>query len=165
MTLIFSTSKSLISRLICWFTKSPASHVMIGLEIHGIPMLLHCTAGGVQVTPRTKWFRDSELVAEYTFRPDILEGLRYAFMQLGVKYDYVSLLGFIPVLLFRWLRVKIKNPLASAKSMVCSEFILHVDHAHKIPEWVGLDPETTSPQDLLVVCRKEQSFAKLVDRP
>jgi hypothetical protein len=136
---------------------------MLGLDLYGVAMLLHCTSGGVQVTPKSKWFRDNKLVAEYEFKPELSDGVRHAFMHLGEKYDYVSLLGFVPVLFFRWLRVKIKNPLASAKSMVCSEFVVHVDHEHKIPEWAGLDPETTSPEDLLLLCRRQQSFTKVVD--
>jgi len=161
MTLVFSTSSSWISRIIMWFTRSKASHVMIGLDVYGIPMLLHCTSGGVQVTPRAKWFAENRQVAEYRFKPDITEGIKHAFLMLGEKYDYVSLLGFIPVLFFRWLRIKVKNPLASPSAMVCSEFILHVDHHDQIPEWDVLDYETTTPEDLLVLCEQQKSFQRI----
>ena len=158
MTLIFSTSSMWTSAIIRWFTRSRCSHVMLGCEVMGIPMLLHCTDGGVQFTPRKQWFAENRLVAEYTFKPDISEGVKTATDLLGLRYDYMSLVGFVWVLFWRWLKYKVKNPLASARAMVCSEFILHVDHKDKIPEWNELEYETTTAEDLLVLCEKKQSF-------
>ena len=159
MTLIFSTSSGWISGLIRWFTKSRASHVMIGCEVMGVSMLMHCTEGGVQFTPRKKWFGDgNKLVAEYTFKPDVSEGVKHATDLLGERYDYLSIIGFIWVIFWGWLKVKVKNPLASKGAMVCSEFILHVDHKDKIPEWNDLEYETTTPEDLLKACEKKISF-------
>jgi hypothetical protein len=131
---------------------------MLGLDVMGVPMLLHCTSGGVRFTPRTRWMASNRLVAEYRFLVDVDEGVRHAFEHLGEKYDYVSLFGFLPVLLFRWLKIKVGNPLASARAMVCSEFILHVDQGDRIPEWDALEYETTTPQELLDICEQRKSF-------
>jgi hypothetical protein len=153
-TLVFSTSNAFISRAIAWFTRSKASHVMIGIELYGKPFLLHCTAGGVQVTPREKWFRENRLVSEWRFKRDMTDGLRHAMSHLGTQYDYVTLFGWgAVILLWRWFKIRAKNPLASSKAMVCSEFVVHLgepeDGNNSIPEWQGLDPETTHCQDLL----------------
>jgi hypothetical protein len=134
---------------------------MISLKLYGVEMLLHCTGGGVQFTPRRKWMKDNYLVGEYTPVVDLTYGLKHAVGHLGEKYDYLSLIGFLPVLFFRWLKVKIKNPLASPKAMVCSEFVLHVDPDRKILEWQKLDPETTTAEDLLQICERSKSFEEL----
>lgn len=157
MTLVFSTSSSWISKAIRWFTRSKSSHCMIGLEVHGTPMLLHCTAGGVQFDPRDKWFKGNVLVSEWQFKDDVgagEEGLRHAMSHLGENYDYLTLFGWgLVILLWRYLKVRAKNPLSSPTAMVCSEFALHVgmkeEGKQTIPEWEGLDPEHTHCQDLL----------------
>lgn len=155
MTIVFSTSSGWLSTIIKWFTKSRTSHSMIGIEIHGIPALIHATMGGVQITPRKKWFKDSILIAEYRILKDLEDGFKHAFSHLGDHYDYVGLLGYIPVMIGRWFGRKVKNPFASASAVVCSEFVLHLDHDHVIGTWKGLDPERTSPQDLLDICRAD----------
>lgn len=150
-TLVFTTSTNFVSKAIRWFTRSRASHVMLGIEIFGQPFLLHSTAGGVQITPRSKWMKENTLVSEFRFKPDISGGVQNALQLLGTKYDYLTLFGWgFAILMWRYLRVKVKNPLKSPTAVVCSEFVMRInDHTTYIPEWAGLDPEETHAQDLL----------------
>ena len=153
-TLVFTTSSSWISKAIRWFTRSKASHVMIGTEILGQPMLLHCTSGGVQFTPRAQWMKSNVIVSEWRFKSPMDEGLRHAMEHLGESYDYLTLFGWgAVILLWRWLKIKARNPLASPKAMVCSEFVVHMGEPelgiNKVPEWARLNPEKTHCQDLL----------------
>jgi len=164
ITIIFTRPKkwSLLSWLIKKFTKSQASHMMIGLEMYGVPVVIHSTMGGVQITPRKKQMVNNEILEEYKFIPDVTNGLKHSFDHLGERYDYVGLLGYaIILIMWRWFRRKMKNPLASPTALVCSEFVLHVNHDGQIKEWEGLDPERTTPQDLIEICRLNGSFVRV----
>jgi len=149
--------------LIRKLTRSPVSHVALCVEVYGIKTMLHCTVGGVQLSLRDRFEASSKIVEEYAFKPDMTAGVAHAIEQhLGDHYDYVGLLGYAYLLLaWRWLHKKIKNPLASPTALVCSEFVLHVDHGGVLAEWQGLDPERTTAQDLLERCRSGPNFGRV----
>lgn len=152
ITVAFSTPKrwTLLSSAIKWFTKSKVSHCLIGVEVHGIKMFLHCTAGGVILTPRQKYERSNLILNEYKLRSDVSDALAHAYSHLNDAYDYAGIFGFAWIIIcWRIFRRRIRNPVASAKAMWCSEFVLHLNHAGAIPEWQGLDPELTHCQHLL----------------
>jgi len=164
ITIVFTSPKhwTLLSWLIKKFTKSESSHTAIGVDLHGIPVLIHSTMGGVQVTPRDKFLKTDYIVEEYKFIPDMSSGLKHAVSHLGENYDYVGIIGYAMLIVaWRWFKKKIKNPLASPKSLVCSEFVLHIDHAKQIKEWSDLDPERTTPQTLIEQCRSGSNFMKI----
>jgi len=158
-TVMFGTSRGLLSRVIRWVTKSPASHALIGFEVEGVPCVLHATVGGVQISLRAKWERNAKVVAEY--RTIVQPDIRHAVTHIGDHYDYVGLLGYVWVLAWRALKKRVKNPLASSRSVVCSEFLLHLNHDDAFPEWSDLDPETTTPRDLMERCERNISFRRL----
>jgi len=160
-TLVFTASNDLLSRSIRWFTKGRASHVAIGAQLFDVPVLIHATIGGVQVSPRVKWMRGRILVAEYAFTHSSGVDVAGAVKKLGERYDYVGLLGFIPVLIARWFGVRVRNPFASASAVVCSELVLRADVNNNVKEWRGMDPERASPVDLLEACVKSESFVLL----
>ncbi len=151
ITLVFVTTGNPLSRLIRWITGSKASHCAIGgLHLEGVPVVLHASLGGVQLTPRERFYAEHRAVAEYEMLAPV--SVTRAVEALGDHYDYVGLAGYLPVLLWRWLGRKMKNPFAGAKASVCSELLLALDSAGVVPEWAGLDPETTTPEDLLRLC-------------
>jgi hypothetical protein len=160
-TLIFSTTGKLLSRIIRRLTRSQVSHVAIGTSMQGVPVIIEATTFGVRIYPRKRWERGKKIVAEARFYPDLSGSIAHAIEHVGDRYDYTNLIGYLVVLPARWLGRKIKNPFASPKALVCSELALHLDHEHRIPEWEGLDPETTTPEDLLRLCRIGHSFALL----
>lgn len=163
VTLIFGTTNKLLSRLIRWVTRSRTSHATLGLEINGVPLILEATTGGVRIIPRAKWLIDHILVAEFRPKIDLSHGLRDALTHIGAAYDYVGLFGYFWVLLGRRLGKKLRNPLASERAMVCSEFVMHLDTGEKIPEWKDMDWEATTPEDLLKSCEAStQSFEPCV---
>jgi hypothetical protein len=152
-------------------TNSVTSHACLGTEIFGEPVLIHSAIDGetgrtgVQITPRSKWLEDNELVAEYDIIPEVDEARMQPMIRLLCeKYDKMGLLGYVLVIVAKWLGKKIMNPLASGKAYVCSRYVLKLDPTGDlIPEWKGLVPETTSPEDLLVLCRNGASFRRVVD--
>lgn len=126
--------------------------------MHGIPVVIEDTAGGVRIYPRARWENGKHLIREYGFIPDMDTGLHYSIQRVGDAYDYVGIVGMIWVMFGRWLRKKWSNPFAKPRAAWCSEFIVRMDIDHVIPEWMGLDPETTTPQDLDRLCRLNTSF-------
>lgn len=164
ITIVFTKSNSWISKVIRWFTRGKSSHVMIGTRVHGIQMFLHSTAGGVQFTPRPKELKGCTVVAEYKVVPYVEPGLRKAISYVGDKYDYLGLFGYAWVIaLWRLFKKKVRNPLASPRSMVCSEFVASLDRTGKyLPEFAELDPEKTHPEHLRKICESSKNFERIV---
>lgn len=162
LTLAFTSSSALISRTIRFFTRSRTSHTAIGLDLFGTPFFLHATVGGIQMTPRARWLKTNRVVAEFTIVPDLHEGLQTALHHIGDAYDYRGLFGFFFVLLAKKLGRTRRNLFASPTAMVCSELALHLDLAgSKIQAWRDLDPERTTPEDLLQICEKSAQFVRV----
>jgi hypothetical protein len=151
-------------------TNSETSHVCLGTEIFGEPVLVHSALdgatghNGVQITPRSKWEEDNVVVAEYDIVPNVAGNMRPMIRLLCERYDKMGLLGYIIVIVARWLGKKIMNPLASAGAFVCSRYVIQLDPSGElIPEWRGLDPEKITPHDLLLLCRSGASFRRIID--
>jgi hypothetical protein len=169
-SLVFTTSSHWLSRTVRWMTASATSHVCLGAEIFGEQVLIHSVLdgetgrNGVQITPRHKWLEHNTLVAEYDIIPDVASNMGPMIRLLCEKYDKMGLVGYMVVIVAKWLGKKIRNPLVSAKALVCARYVLKLDPTGGlIPEWAGLDPEKTTPHDLLQVCRSSPSFRRVTD--
>lgn len=169
-SLVFTTSSHWLSRVIRAVTASDVSHVAIGTEIFGQPVLIHSALdgdtgrNGVQITPRHRWLSDNTVVAEYAIIPDVTENMGSMVRLLCERYDKMGLIGYLIVIIAQYLGKKIMNPLSSPSRYVCSRYALQLDPTgQKIPEWAGLEPEKTTPHDLLVTCRKGASFRRVSD--
>jgi hypothetical protein len=152
--IVFSTSNAWYSRLIRKCMGSAVSHVMLQFEVFEEPILLHADFGGVQFTPRARFEQHNTIVAEYELLNTIpKENIAVAIAHLNERYDYVGLLGYAWVLMLqRWFpnRRPVLNPLASSHAVVCSEFVARFDyHGAVVSTFKGMDPETTTPDDLL----------------
>jgi hypothetical protein len=162
-TIVFLTTDMLLSRIIRRITKSPASHVVLGLSLYGVPVLLQADVGGVQIIPRSKFLIKHRIVSEWEFTsPGIEYALAQGVREIGEGYDYIGLFGYLAVVVGKLFHRRIKNPLASRKAFVCSEFVVGLDRdGHCVPEWMGLDPEATMPSDLLAICNTSTSFRRI----
>jgi len=170
LSLVFTTSSHWLSRVIRWATDSEVSHVAIGTEIFGEPVLIHSALdgetgrNGVQITPRERWLRDNVVVAEYDVLPDVSANMGSLIHLLCERYDKMGLVGYLVVIVAKYLGKKVMNPFSHPTRYVCSRYALKLDpEARAIPEWVGLDPEKTTPHDLLLLCRTGASFSKVTD--
>lgn len=157
-TLIFATTTKLISRLIRWVTGSRVSHAAIGVVWEGVPVILEATQGGVVLTPRDRWLEHHIVVAEYGFKAGVLVDLPEAIQSVGRSYDYTGLVGYLVVLIGRRLGRRLRNPFATERGLVCSEFVLCLDKDGSISTWSGLDAEATTPEDLLKLCVEGKEF-------
>jgi hypothetical protein len=154
--IVFTADNGIVSRAVRWFTGVQASHVALTAKIGGVDVLIHATVGGVQVSPRRKWLRGERVVAEFKPRAEPVFDLHTAVQSLGERYDYVGLIGYIPVLLARRFGARLRNPLASARATVCSEFALRAAWAlGKLRGVSALDPERSTPRDVLKLCLED----------
>lgn len=151
VTVAFSAPKrwKIVSWAIKTFTKSKVSHCLIGTHIHGIPMFLHCSKGGVHVVRRDNFLKKNRIRHEFDLLACDDEMMRNAWKAIDHSYDYDGILGFAFVIAASWLKKRVSNPFASAGSMWCSEFLLRLNVDSRIPEWNGLDPEYTHCEHLL----------------
>lgn len=146
----FSTSKSLASVAIRWFTKSKVSHTYLVVEgsMFGIPMVLQASTGGFEVISHTKFSKDNEIVTEIPINASD-EGFKKSALWLGQNYDFGGLFGSAIVIIGRWFKRRWKNPWQSSKALFCSEYIVRWLQESDVPGAEDMDPSATNPEDLL----------------
>ena len=158
MTIIvgFSTSTSVISRIIRWFTRSKASHSWVAFDCGelGLRLIMHASVGGYKLNQWTKWRKDNQIVAMYICQEDLSDGLRKMAEQLDKPYDYWSVIMLAPK---RWFGKLYKNPVQDGdKRLHCSEALARLLQAHGFAK--DLDPESTTPENLLEFCAGNPAF-------
>jgi hypothetical protein len=84
-------------------------------------------------------------------RAPVEAAVRKSMASLGELYDYEGLLGMAWVeIAKRWLHRKVLNPLRSARTLFCSDAVVQlILQPAGWPGSFGLDPQSTSPADLL----------------
>ena len=160
--IFFSTSNGLFSRAVRWVTRSRVSHSGLATYLHGVPVLVHADFGGVQVTTLKTFQRRNQVVFTFAGKDgiDLGPALASAAEDIGESYDYVGLLGYLVVMVFRRWGRRVQNPLAGAKSTVCSELVARVCQK-SVPGWSALDPEQTTPEDLLKLIEESNHFLRI----
>jgi hypothetical protein len=153
--LVFTSDSTPFGLLIRAGSFSAASHVAIGLGDENGP-LLHAYEPGVILEPRERWFgapNNQRFIAEYKILPDVSEGLRECFTQIGKPYDGV---GALKIAVLRGLQL-FGSPIQSLgpdskTAFTCAHFVMLLDPlGRRIPEWRLLNRETLAPGDVLRV--------------
>ena len=162
INIAFSTTNSLLSRAIRWFTRSEVSHAIITFrdDTLGKVFVMEANGRGFMLVPWSKWRTHNTMIARYRVgvEPELqLESLRSLAEMLGAEYDYKSLFAF----LLRRFSSRMKNPLDSSNKLICSEAVakflygtLHDDMK------VFSDYGTWTPEDLLKEARKRCVFVQ-----
>ncbi len=159
--------RSFISRAIMWFTQSWISHSFlikdISLHEDGSVDCYVIEAGHFEV-----WMTvfDKYLGPDYkfeTYRPlvdvfSVFEALDTTEQYLGKVYGYLQLIGFIPVLVWKWLTGRrIHNPFGQGQ--ICSELVLRYIKKLPVKGYDYLYVDTTSPIDIWnVMSRDREQF-------
>jgi len=156
ITVGFSTHGGLLSWLIRKATRSPASHAWILYDdpTFGERMVLESTALGFHLSPFDGWSHHNRVVEVFDFEAPLSDGLKAVTQFLGERYDVGGLLGMPIVLLGRWMRRKWLNPFRSSKAVFCSEAVVRTLQGARVAGSLELDPEGTSPGDLLEFCQR-----------
>jgi hypothetical protein len=156
----FSTTNTLLSRIIRRFTGSRVSHAFLVYQDVDFDreMIMEAAGAGFRIVPLDRFRRHNRVVAIFTPRHPIDEGLRAAVDWLGESYDAGGLVGMALLLAGRWLKVRLRrrNFLARSRALFCSEAVARACRASRYPGF-DLDPETTTPQDLFAFFEAESS--------
>ena len=147
MHIVFTTSDSFVSSVIRKVTRSQVSHVALRLQLEGVVVFLHADVGGVKIVPEDVFYTNRTSRYAFAFKEPVSPKLAVEY--IGSRYDYIGLVGHLFRALLKWLGYSWKRPLQSPRALVCSEFIARLG----IVSFVGLDPENTTPHDLLEVCK------------
>ena len=149
VTVGFSAGKGPFAALIRWITKAEVSHAWISLEVYGKPYIYHASIHGAVLYKRSEFEKHVKIVDEFEVIPDIAKSVQHVLDFGEMEYDFLGLFGFLKVLYWRrWFGKKVKNPWASPKLMVCSELVAHLGDLGELPEYAGLDHESTTPKML-----------------
>jgi hypothetical protein len=167
ITIGFSTTRQFSSRFIRWITASSCSHAFIAFDDSalGLRMVMQAQSWGFELRPWNRWLRENILVAE--FRPEgppLDRALTTIAERLGTKFNYRSAI-FIGVksLLSSWHRNRFTlNINRSPWKLTCSESVVRFLRAGGYRAASGLDPEITSPGQLLrIILRSAAEFRPL----
>ena len=155
LRLLFTAAPDPISKAIRRLTGQPVSHV--GIQTGGSMVLSAELRGVIEQTDLQFLSMGRTLVASYEATP---EGEKHLMLwraraHIGDRYGLGELPGFAwATLARRWLGKSVRNPFHDPKAVVCSEFVLYLDdETGFVTEFKDLDPETTTPGDLLTRLR------------
>jgi len=155
ITIGFSASNGIIGKVIRWFTKGRVSHAYITYYSETLQnvFVMEATFWGYKLTPYEKWKKSNNSVAEFKCKTDLTPGLRSVAKWLGGTYDFWSAFGLAAR---RWFGKWYRNPFRDPKKLHCSEAVtVFLQRAGFAAE---LDPESTTPEDLLQYCSNNENF-------
>lgn len=156
ITIGFSTTRLLSSRIIRWATGSSCSHAFIAFDDSSLKMrmVMQAESWGFELRPWDRWIRHNTLVAEFRPIGPPLEGaLQQLSRRLGTKFDYRSALIIgLKSLVQSWSRNRYTlNLNQSPWKLTCSEAVVRLLKLGGYPSMKRRDPETTSPGALLKI--------------
>lgn len=147
-----STTGSVVSGIIRWLTRSKASHSFMRFEVAGEDVVIHSTSNGVNLDYYPKFKKKNKIIAEFKIKSTKAKeqaAIRYALQNLDRPYDYLAIAGFLWVLIAKTFGKKVKNPFPNRSAYFCSELTIKALVAAGVEGADKLDPELTSPEDLL----------------
>jgi hypothetical protein len=150
----FSASKSWVSKVIRWFTRSDWSHTFIVIgEIEGVVLISEADWRGVQVARLDKYVGKCKVqIWEPPYgvatQQMVADAVRESLRRIESRYGFLQLVGFIPVILARrFLGMKIPNP--AKGGTICSEHCLrHLRILHPMGPWASMNRDAASPEDI-----------------
>ena len=158
ITIGFSTGSSIVSRIIRWFIRSKASHAFVAFDdrMLGRRIIMESSLYGYKLTQHERWNKKNKIIAEFTCKKRLGKSVKYMAGELGKDYDFWSAFGLAAR---RWFGKWYRNPFRNPKKLHCSEamvlFLQQVNLA------LDLDPESTTPEDLLQYCLQNDNFEEV----
>ncbi len=154
ITIGFSTTRLLSSRVIRWATRSSCSHAFIAFDDRSLNMrmVMQAESWGFELRPWDRWIRHNTLVAEFRpTGPPLESALQVIARRLGTKFDYRSAFTIgLKSLVQSWSRNRFTlNLNHSPWKLTCSEAVVRFLKHGGYAAVKKSDPETTSPGELL----------------
>lgn len=163
ITIGFSTTNKLISRIIRWITRGKVSHSWVAYDDFtlGLRMVLQAEAWGFEVRPWARWCRENIWVAEFR----LINGAQHSALrkrarEIGEKYDYKSAIVAGVISWFRrWVRAKFSfRSHRTPGKLMCSEAVVRFLKDAGCQAVRNLDEELTSPAELYDIVRCSTEF-------
>lgn len=168
--LLFTSSYGPVSAVIRWLTRSRASHV--GIQV-GPDSVIHADRQGVVSSPLQEFLLNGErkLIHQYELLPELeqLGCAKRLGCHVGDSYDYDGMLwNLVPLLSWRWFKIRLGNPLAGCDEFWCSELAVRAlldflgpAHLDKVPELKRVRQQTVTPGQLLRIASRSPAFKKV----
>jgi len=157
--LCFSKENSLYARIIRYLINGSVNHVFfifwsedwhdyLSMETDWRGTVLVPAKDLVQSMYKVRYFQ--------CLNKDLVEGLLANFDLVGKKYAWSSIFGFLLKIIYQntFKRI-IPNPIRSKNRVFCSELAVDVLKKSGVGFSKNLDPESTSPEDLLDLIKKD----------
>lgn len=145
----FSTTKSMISRLVRWFTGSTASHSLVIFDWLDQKWVIASEWDGVKIVTLDSFIGGGGIIVK-TFDTTLsMDELKPLLNDLGMAYDYTGLFGAIFPIIGRWFKKKWHNPWDNAQAVFCSEVIVMWLQGLKFKAVEGVLPADITPQTLM----------------
>jgi hypothetical protein len=159
--IVLTASPMWISRLIRYLTGGRVSHCMLQYpsDLWGGEWVAEATVGGVQKRPAE--LRRHHVKYEFLCKFDPKPALHTLRDEIGQPYDYPGIVAFAwVILLLRVFKKRVKWPWKNSKAQFCSELIWRFFIAAGIPGAADRDPETVTPEDVLIFMEEKSEFER-----
>jgi hypothetical protein len=145
----FSKSRSIGSKLIRFFTRSNVSHTffIIKNSFLDTDMILEAVPAGFHLISLEAFAKKHEIVYIVPLPQIEAVALRKAISWLGRRYDYLGVVGVLVVLFGHLFKLKWRNPF-NTKAMFCSEALVRLLQFINYPKADTLDPSAVTPISL-----------------
>ena len=165
VTIVFTAKKLWTSRLIRWSTGSRVSHVYIEYpsELWGGRWAAEATVSGVRkvIVPKAR----KGFIEEFHSTLELQKGLASISKYFGERYDFIGVARFgLPILFWRWFRVKIRHVTRDSKSQFCSELVARVFKNAGLPGTNDWNVETVDPETLYQYCKQNPVLFEVVEK-
>lgn len=160
ITIGFSTTNKIASRIIRWLTRGTVSHAWVAFTdpTLGLRLVMQAEVWGYEVRPWERWVRENRLVAEFSPNVDLTTSLRWLASSLGSKYDWESaFLSGVKLWFGRLWRSRFSSP----KRLMCAEAVIRFLQHGGVHSMESLDPELTTPATFLDVVTRSDDFKQL----
>lgn len=159
----FGAENNLKSKLIRWAIRSDCSHVWLEYPSRcwGGQWVAHSSDRGVVKEPCSRVRNRYDKVYLFEVKGfDLMPGMRKSKELMGRRYDFKVIWNALVLVAHRFTKWDWLWNIASKdlNRLTCSEFVTTVLKRAGLPEARNLDPEFTTPGDLLELCKTSKTF-------
>jgi len=162
VTVGFSTKNKLPSKIIRWITRGRASHVWIAFydKTLGRRIVLQAEIWGYEVRPWKRWLRENIWVQEFELPASshTVDAVQAIANYLGTEYDFESA---VLSAIWKWIKKWWEKPTNNPSKLMCAEAVLVFLTLLQINEYDDLNPQTTTPEELLKRMEKDSQLKAL----
>lgn len=152
-------------RLTRWLTRSDVNHCFLLFEsdLWGGWWAVNVDQNGIDILPAEKVVPQYSFVRYYAYQFPLKEGLAKSRSYIGTSYDWFGVFH-LGVKLFFWkfLRLKILDPIQDLSRLFCSEFVMKVLKDAKVVGSEDYLASEATPRDVQELCERSDYFTQVL---